>query len=103
LHTAHISLYTLSLHDALPILPPAAVAPDREVRPASGPDRPHASRWPRLRLNVAVGVEAALDELLFSGGSLNQKLLGGGVDGQVSDRKSTRLNSSHRTISYAVF
>jgi cell division protease FtsH len=29
-------------------------------------------------------VEAALDELLFSGGSLNRKLLGGRVDGQVS-------------------
>jgi hypothetical protein len=29
-------------------------------------------------------VEAALDELLFSGGSLNAKLLGGRLDGQVS-------------------
>src|SRR5699024_11793319 len=30
-------------------------------------------------------------------------LLGGGVDARLRDRKSTRLNSSHVSISYAVF
>src|SRR6266705_3977853 len=56
--TATTEIYTLSLHDALPISPPTPGTSPREAvtfRP-----------WSR-------------------------------------DRKSTRLNSSHRTISYAVF
>src|SRR5690348_17822943 len=58
-------IYTLSLHDALPILL------ERRARP-----RPSDLR--RLR-----------------------RLLAG--DGGEQDRKSTRLNSSHPSISYAVF
>src|SRR5438094_7113244 len=65
--TATTEIYTLSLHDALPIFRPAASAPAR------GSSRPRAARSSSLR---ARGRE---------------------------DRKSTRLNSSHRTISYAVF
>src|SRR5437773_7485372 len=68
--TAPTEIYTLSLHDALPIS-------------GSGQHRPH----------------------------LRRPLDGGGAPGghRVSqdvvnrDRKSTRLNSSHITISYAVF
>src|SRR6266567_8213906 len=56
--TATTEIYTLSLHDALPISP--------------------ASRWPRPR-------------------SWRRARPGG------RDRKSTRLNSSHSQISYAVF
>src|SRR5207248_10013487 len=60
-------IYTLSLHDALPI---SAARPDpREADCLRARRLLFASpRWERLR-----------------------------------DRKSTRLNSSHRTISYAVF
>src|SRR3954466_16433422 len=58
--TATTEIYTLSLHDALPI----------SCRPASRrPDRPCPAGGPRPR----------------------------------PDRKSTRLNSSHTIISYAVF
>src|SRR5216683_6966562 len=61
---ATTEIYTLSLHDALPILP--QVAPEHQ----------------RRHLGPRVG-----DELV----ELRQ------------DRKSTRLNSSHDQISYAVF
>src|SRR2546427_8217033 len=68
--TATTEIYTLSLHDALPIW----------RRPArdGGPDSPLLAN----RLNVSRG---------RSSGHRRQ------------DRKSTRLNSSHSQISYAVF
>src|SRR5258708_30462052 len=62
--TATTEIYTLSLHDALPI----CYAPPASAAPASPPARRH----------------------------------GAGVAGD-RDRKSTRLNSSHQIISYAVF
>src|SRR5207245_11429004 len=65
--TATTELYTLSLHDALPIYPPQ---PDRPAMPA----RPKTPR-----------------EILDA------------IDKALEDRKSTRLNSSHGSISYAVF
>src|SRR5256885_16374170 len=64
--TATTEIYTLSLHDALPI----------SLRPSS------SQREPRV---PAVGL-----------GRLDSVIPGG-------DRKSTRLNSSHLVISYAVF
>src|SRR3712207_8485240 len=79
--TATTEIYTLSLHDALPISVAA----------------------------VAVGVAGAtpgLAPVLTAG---TAALVGGGVSmalGEyvsVRDRKSTRLNSSHANISYAVF
>src|SRR5688572_32736980 len=60
--TATTEIYTLSLHDALPIWP----APSASRSPPSATSRRRGS-WPR------------------------------------PDRKSTRLNSSHSQISYAVF
>src|SRR5258708_35028025 len=64
--TATTEIYTLSLHDALPI----------------------CRRGPRPREN---------DRVVWHAGRQAQ-----GVD-QDRDRKSTRLNSSHQIISYAVF
>src|SRR6266705_5220956 len=67
--TATNEIYTLSLHDALPIDRPRAHPGQRVVQDQLPPER-------------AVGE----------------------VRGELPvDRKSTRLNSSHRTISYAVF
>src|SRR6266850_1895221 len=60
-------IYTLSLHDALPIYPPAN----------------------RIGSQFAVDLRAAVHDASLS-------------DSRV-DRKSTRLNSSHLVISYAVF
>src|SRR5258708_29869770 len=66
--TATTEIYTLSLHDALPILIEAA------------------------QHNVIVhAARVEFDDLLVL------------LDGQLEDRKSTRLNSSHQIISYAVF
>src|SRR5690349_22205515 len=62
--TATTEIYTLSLHDALPILPLVPV-----IRPAGRQQR--AGRFGEQRGRI--------------------------------DRKSTRLNSSHVEISYAVF
>src|SRR2546430_12679313 len=71
--TATTEIYTLSLHDALPISPPFAVP---GALPAHGRARPP----PPWR---ATARQAG--------------------DGGRRDRKSTRLNSSHSQISYAVF
>src|SRR3712207_7930102 len=76
--TATTEIYTLSLHDALPISAGDERGARRHALPArahrAGPDGP-----PRTRNGHP----------------------GGAV--QRADRKSTRLNSSHANISYAVF
>src|SRR5437763_11431986 len=76
--TAHTEIYTLSLHDALPILTVGKSRPDkRRTSSRSWSASPSAStaRAARCVTPATVG----------------------------PDRKSTRLNSSHRCISYAVF
>src|SRR2546421_5706805 len=70
--TATTEIYTLSLHDALPILLGTSVELLRGVRSQEG----LAGAW---RLGACDGPYDTLD------------------------RKSTRLNSSHDQISYAVF
>src|SRR5437588_12647289 len=62
--TATTEIYTLSLHDALPISAPAAAM---------------------MTIQCPLGISSATTIFL------------------VGDRKSTRLNSSHTVISYAVF
>src|SRR2546422_11125601 len=71
--TATTEIYTLSLHDALPIYA-VDLLHRRRDQPMNG-----------LRLRG------------------NQSVAGGFADAIVRDRKSTRLNSSHGYISYAVF
>src|SRR5258708_18039072 len=71
--TATTEIYTLSLHDALPISM-------------------------KTRIVNTLGL---LCLLLFSSFAHAQTLLVG--KGGKQDRKSTRLNSSHQIISYAVF
>src|SRR3712207_8323655 len=78
--TATTEIYTLSLHDALPIC--SSRGPRATTRPPATPrSRPAARRSARSRRR------------------------GRGVRGPAAhrDRKSTRLNSSHANISYAVF
>src|SRR5690242_21102230 len=82
-----LDIYTLSLHDALPILR----AWPAESDDASVPTR--VRRWTRRHDGGLEGVRRGL-----SGGH------DAGADArQCADRKSTRLNSSHMSISYAVF
>src|SRR3712207_7628619 len=74
--TATTEIYTLSLHDALPICrrtPPGSPGSPRAPSPCT------AACTPRRRRPAA------------------------SASHRRSDRKSTRLNSSHANISYAVF
>src|SRR3712207_7321937 len=85
--TATTEIYTLSLHDALPIWPrpdrcPARRGEGRQVRIAGC-----FCRRPKLLRRRA--------EALPLGARRRRRPL--------LDRKSTRLNSSHANISYAVF
>src|SRR5207249_11991688 len=77
------SLSTLSLHDALPICP--------GVVDAGVPDRERTGDHWRAQLRVAHSLQERLVPLDHHS-----------VPG-LRDRKSTRLNSSHVSISYAVF
>src|SRR3712207_8564035 len=83
--TATTEIYTLSLHDALPISVSAATN-------LSGPDL--AGVTGSVRLDVLVAAQDGWSAVLSSGPAA-------AVDG--GDRESTRLNSSHANISYAVF
>src|SRR2546429_5692363 len=74
--TATTEIYTLSLHDALPIFPGLA-----------------GLRAAHDRAGVRPGVREEVG---------SQRHRPAGIVGQ-RDRKSTRLNSSHGYISYAVF
>src|SRR5437879_11667408 len=77
--------YTLSLHDALPISGGIRFASSR---------RGLAHRTVRTRTTLA-RVHDPAERIL--------RLVGHEEQAEVLDRKSTRLNSSHRCISYAVF
>src|SRR2546430_3835436 len=76
--TATTEIYTLSLHDALPISLAAQDDLDDLAHGAA------AAGPPGDQLGLGAG-------------------LGTGVGDRRRDRKSTRLNSSHSQISYAVF
>src|SRR2546430_3109857 len=75
--TATTEIYTLSLHDALPICP----------------------IWAGLM--QALVLRAPLSALWWAGTLVS--VAGGAAMVMARDRKSTRLNSSHSQISYAVF
>src|SRR2546427_5684745 len=77
--TATTEIYTLSLHDALPIL---------SLFPGPRPAAAGAHRGVHRR--AADALAGAADEALA-------------LRREIRDRKSTRLNSSHSQISYAVF
>src|SRR5437667_2232758 len=79
--TATTEIYTLSLHDALPI---------------SGERRTGEGRHPAYRLLDLQQLTLQTQPLRVFERALQRRQTTG-------DRKSTRLNSSHITISYAVF
>src|SRR3712207_7261117 len=85
--TATTEIYTLSLHDALPIFSPPCVGLGVARRlPLKEPEE---SRGGSLR-----NLGSACPHF---------QTPGRGWTTRVGDRKSTRLNSSHANISYAVF
>src|SRR5688572_31816871 len=83
-HSATTEIHTLSLHDALPICDelPGLVGRGGEAA------------------QVQLGLESAREELVEAE---RQDVVEGRGGRQKTDRKSTRLNSSHSQISYAVF
>src|SRR3712207_7810366 len=91
--TATTEIYTLSLHDALPICGVALLDRRDPV------DLEHAGR----QHGEALGVEGeAAHRRRRAGREVDAVQDAGAADAQ-RDRKSTRLNSSHANISYAVF
>src|SRR3712207_9246886 len=75
--TATTEIYTLSLHDALPIFQRPNPFPTMSI---------YDNVIAGVRLNSTRMKKSEMDDLV-----------------EKSDRKSTRLNSSHANISYAVF
>src|SRR5207248_11166422 len=90
------AIYTLSLHDALPICKRRTVPLPEQVTETIEPYRTNRSALDQ-RLHSAL---ATLPELHRAALTLRYFEE---MDYRSIDRKSTRLNSSHRTISYAVF
>src|SRR3712207_7867853 len=84
--TADTEIYTLSLHDALPIF--EGEVPIGAVLSLTGAAASYGESQQR-------GLELAAAQLADEGGVT--------YDLRIEDRKSTRLNSSHANISYAVF
>src|SRR5699024_12307935 len=82
-HPSPASSSTLSLHDALPISAGQVTVSTLplEARTSGRPTRPGTDRWVRSCTGTRVSSASSL----------------------FVDRKSTRLNSSHVSISYAVF
>src|ERR1017187_58993 len=78
---------------------PAAVAADGSMAGMLGPDLASVGAAPRQECRDAEDDRAGARGF---GGGMGPSHSGGGR-GVASDRKSTRLNSSHRCISYAVF
>src|SRR5690606_41008673 len=99
---ATTSLYTPPLHDALPIFPHAAAAPPgasrglRRIRSAGPPAV--GSRVRHLQLVLRAAAAARRGRVVRA--RAHAAPLSAGIP---EDRKSTRLNSSHVKISYAVF
>src|SRR3989440_9572847 len=90
--TATTEIYTLSLHDALPIYQPTRT---RSPKPSASSD----VFWPEQYL-----VSDIASARVWTYG-YNADVIGGlfQSNNKNRDRKSTRLNSSHDQISYAVF
>src|SRR3712207_8083209 len=80
--TAPTEIYTLSLHDALPICSIVRIS----IRPSS------------RRTSACGSCTSAAGGVHAGGAWVAQKWAI-----NIADRKSTRLNSSHANISYAVF
>src|SRR5438552_19199174 len=78
-HTATTEIYTLSLHDALPIWPIDTIALAPSI----------------LTLGLSADGRRLYALTDYRGVYV--------IDAATRDRKSTRLNSSHQIISYAVF
>src|SRR3712207_9059372 len=87
-YTATTEIYTLSLHDALPISGDLVDHRDRRRQAAAEAQPGEEAQDPEHRLVRGEGAQRGEDRERSD---------------RAEDRKSTRLNSSHANISYAVF
>src|SRR5690606_41348407 len=94
------AIYTLSLHDALPISNSGCRASSMSADLLFQADQAvrHA-----LRVHLVGAIGNRLADPFNALGVDRRTLVAGGADRAGRDRKSTRLNSSHVKISYAVF
>src|SRR3712207_9139821 len=96
--TATTEIYTLSLHDALPILLVAPTGRTPGKRIVSDPE---------IRLALASAAFDGLSRVEVTRLDVDRPQPAYSFDtvrwARSQDRKSTRLNSSHANISYAVF
>src|SRR3712207_7579473 len=105
--TATTEIYTLSLHDALPILRLVQAVPFEKLY--WQPEVARARTFPVYSCGEHVLRSAAAVEQTFGGITVNlwddpfEWTLPESLPAPSEDRKSTRLNSSHANISYAVF
>src|SRR5207253_9558973 len=97
IHTSTTEIYTLSLHDALPISGRRLVQPPPQVNLQN---IWHEARAAGELREATRDPEGFWKE--FADGPVDDAFR---IAGQIfaGDRKSTRLNSSHVAISYAVF
>src|SRR5699024_12418851 len=91
-NTSHI--YTLSLHDALPISPICALSlSEHEIK----------QKFDIIIIDEAHHEPAKTWQSVLENMKFCRQLLFTATPFRREDRKSTRLNSSHVSISYAVF
>src|SRR5207247_7520103 len=99
----HADIDPLSLHDALPICDPESGVTDGLLTHAGSPEllpkifytNSEYEYWGRAASLIHTAIDGASDAPLMD--NVRIYLLAAG-----QDRKSTRLNSSHEWISYAV-
>src|SRR5207248_11665619 len=100
---SHTTTYTLSLHDALPIFEARTMELANKIAEKSPIALQMAKESVKnaQRMNLREGLEMEIQRFCITFSSEDKEE---GVKAFLEkDRKSTRLNSSHRTISYAVF
>src|SRR5207245_10434876 len=92
-------VYPLSLHDALPIWPRRTRGHDGQLGVGRG-DLVNVARMAELQLDAGAARPARAEP----GGAQHDEHGRSRLEAElVEDRKSTRLNSSHGSSSYAVF
>src|SRR3712207_7543050 len=108
--TATTEIYTLSLHDALPISQCAYCPTQNHVDEYGMRDgkvldsqQPYLNRDYRFYANVLFDGTTFREKPMNLHYTIDAKGKEVAEDGLTKDRKSTRLNSSHANISYAVF
>src|SRR5207249_12250040 len=101
-HTASTVLSPLSLHDALPIWFFAGIAGSVSVEAFDSNTTAFIGANARVNQD-ATGASALQSVSVAAVNDADVFAIAGATAGAIGDRKSTRLNSSHVSISYAVF